>query len=200
MSANSPAALHVQSAPLTARLRAGDTFPTLDLVNIQKTRVVVPDAEGRWTHLQFRRYAGCPVCNLHLQSVIRRHKEIVGAGVREVVVFHSSDKALLPFQGSFPFDVIGDPKKVLYRRFGVTPSLLSLLNPRAWPGIVRGNLLRNKPGGLAENGHFGRPAEFLISPQGLITHAHYGVHAFDQWSVDELLMHRAATAGRLAAN
>jgi hypothetical protein len=42
------------------------------------------------THLQFRRFAGCPICSLHLQSVAARHREIAAAGIREVVLFHST--------------------------------------------------------------------------------------------------------------
>ena len=51
-------------------------------------RIRVPDA-NRLVHLQFRRFAGCPICNLHLRSGARRHDEIAAAGIREVVVFHS---------------------------------------------------------------------------------------------------------------
>ena len=51
--------------------------------------VALPDPD-RLVHLQFRRFAGCPVCNLHLRTIVRRHAEITAAGVREVVVFHSS--------------------------------------------------------------------------------------------------------------
>jgi hypothetical protein len=46
------------------------------------------------------------------------------AGVREVVVFHSSDDELLPYQGRFPFDVIGDPEKLLHRRYGLHQTAL----------------------------------------------------------------------------
>jgi hypothetical protein len=58
----------------------------------------VPDA-GRLVHLQFRRYAGCPVCNLHLRSFAARHDELVVAGIREVVVFHSRAETMREFQG-----------------------------------------------------------------------------------------------------
>lgn len=38
-----------------------------------------------------------------------------------------------------------------------------------------------------EGGHSGLPADFLISKFGDILASHYGVHANDQWSVDEIL-------------
>ncbi len=33
----------------------------------------------------------------------------------------------------------------------------------------------------------GLPADFLIDPDGRVLAAHYGTHANDQWSVDDLL-------------
>ncbi|HLT61434.1 MAG TPA: hypothetical protein VK020_09600, partial [Microlunatus sp.] len=41
----------------------------------------IPDPE-RLTHLQFRRYAGCPVCNRHLRATARRLDDLAAAGVR----------------------------------------------------------------------------------------------------------------------
>jgi hypothetical protein len=36
-------------------------------------------------------------------------------------------------------------------------------------------------------GPLGLPAEFLIAPSGQIKAVKYGTHAYDQWSVDELI-------------
>jgi hypothetical protein len=36
-------------------------------------------------------------------------------------------------------------------------------------------------------GRYGLPADFLISPEGIVLEAHYGEHADDQWSVDDVL-------------
>jgi hypothetical protein len=38
-------------------------------------------------------------------------------------------------------------------------------------------------------GHLGLPTDFLIAPDGRITALKYGRHAYDQWTVDELLDH-----------
>ena len=34
---------------------------------------------------------------------------------------------------------------------------------------------------------FGLPGDFLIAPSGQIEAMKYGTHAYDQWSVDELI-------------
>jgi peroxiredoxin len=153
-------------------------------------------AVGRLVHLQFRRFAGCPVCNLHLQSFVRRQSEIGAAGIREVVVFHSSPEELSQYTGQLPFAVIADPDKHLYAEFGVESAPRALLDPRAWGAIVRGvsrsvrAIARGRepvPPIRPRGGRFGLPAEFLIGRDGRVVASKYGEHADDQWSVDDLL-------------
>jgi len=171
----------------SVRFKAGDAMPVLKLTTIHGKDVVIPDAREKWIHLQFRRFAGCPICNLHMQSVVQRHAEIQKAGIREVVIFHSPNESLLKYQGKFPFDVVGDPEKKLYAQFGVESSIYAILDVRVWPAIVKGVSAKDKPEGDPEGGPLGLPADFLINAEGKIVASHYGRHAYDQWSVDELL-------------
>jgi peroxiredoxin len=174
---------------------SGDVITGRELVAVSGSPVRIPDP-GRLVHLQFRRFAGCPICNLHLRSVVVRHDEIVESGVREVVVFHSPAAELREHVAGLPFDVIADPDKRLYVAFGVESAPRALLDPRAWPKIVRAvidatpRILRGKqaaPAAHPEGGRLGLPADFLIEPGGRLLAHKYGRHAGDQWSVDELL-------------
>ena len=157
------------------QVHVGAVVPARKLATVAGDRIAVPDAE-LLTHLQFRRFAGCPVCNLHLRSMARRHDEIVVTDL--------------------PFALIGDPSRRLYKEFGVEASPRSLLDPRAWWPIARsvlhasavvitrrGPLPPLKPPG----GRFGLPGDFLLAPDDQVLAAHYGSHADDQWSVDDLL-------------
>jgi AhpC/TSA family len=159
----------------------------------------IPEPE-RLVHLQFRRYAGCPICNMHLRSITQHHDEILAAGIREVVVFHSSAETMLGFQGELPFAAIPDPNKELYAEFGVGSSLKAVLNPRApLAGFRARSVVHSVRGamGIGEK-HLGLPADFLIGPDGLVLAAKYGKHASDQWSVDELLELARAHSRQLA--
>jgi peroxiredoxin len=169
------------------KMKAGDAVAAMNLVNIHDAQVNIPRTQSKWVHLQFRRFAGCPICNLHLQSFVRRNAEIESAGIHEVVIFHSPKESLLPYQGKFPFDVIGDPEKKLYAQFGVGTSVFSILDVRAWPAIAKGMRATDRPQGDPEGGSTGLPADFLISADGKIVASHYGRYAYDQWTVDELL-------------
>lgn len=157
--------------------------------------VTLPDP-ARLTHLQFRRFAGCPICNLHLRGFVRRIGEIEAAGIAEVVVFHSTAAEMRRYAAELPFAVIGDPDKALYREFGVEASPRALADVRAVLAIARtfGPVTREllRTGRLPANlsphgGRLGLPADFLIAPDGRVVACKYGAHADDQWSVDEVL-------------
>jgi hypothetical protein len=111
-------------------------------LSIRAERVAIPDPQ-RLVHLQFRRFAGCPICDLGVEAAPR-----------------------------------------------------ALLHPRAWLSIIRAiavsvwSIVRGKakPPALHQAaGRFGLPADFLIASDGRVLACHYGEHAYDQWSVDELL-------------
>ena len=147
-------------------------------------------------HLQFRRFAGCPICSLHLRGFASRHAEVAAAGITEVVFFHSSAEHLRGYQAELPFPVVADPERVHYGRFGVETGVRSLLDPRSWPAAVLGGgqwLSHHSDPAWAGVGdsdgttHLGLPADFLIDPDGSLVAVHYGGHADDQWSVDRLL-------------
>ncbi|MEO3923652.1 peroxiredoxin-like family protein [Micromonosporaceae bacterium B7E4] len=180
--------------------------PARDLTPVTGAALPVPDPD-RLVHLQFRRFAGCPVCNLHLRSIVVRHGEIEAAGVREVVVFHSPADELAEHVADLPFAVIADPDKRLYAEFGVESARRALFDPRAWLPILRAVLrstwaiVRRRerpPATVPHGGRFGLPADFLIAPDGRVLASRYGEHVYDQWSVDELL-ELAARAPRPAS-
>lgn len=187
-------------------IRTGAAVERRLFTTVEGVEVAVPDPQ-LLTHLQFRRFAGCPVCNLHLRSMVRREQEITAAGVREVVFFHASAQELRPYVADLPFAVVGDPEKLVYREFGVEAAPRALLDPRVWPTIAHAvavslrDVLRGRkpmpPSRRPRGGRVGLPADFLIAPDGTVLAAKYGAHAGDQWSVDELLR-LAAEAGHSA--
>jgi peroxiredoxin len=187
-----------ESSETTTRFSVGDTVAPRELTTIRGGTVPLPDpAPGRLVHLQFRRFAGCPICNLHLRSVAARRDEIRAAGIREVVLFHSTVRDMLPYQGDLPFDAVADPDRELYSAFGVGRGARSVLHPKALAtalkpsaaaaylrGVRNGARLTGSPDG---DDRLGLPGDFLIGPDGRIRALKYGEHADDQWPVDELL-------------
>src|SRR5579859_1921347 len=91
------------------KAQLGDIFPSVKLTAASGQQVTIPDPGGDHVHLQLRRFAGCPICNLHLRSIVTRHDEIRSLGIREVVVFHSTAKELAKHEAEMPFPLIPDP-------------------------------------------------------------------------------------------
>jgi peroxiredoxin len=181
-------------------LRIGAVITRRELMTTRSQQIRLPDPASL-VHLQFRRYAGCPFCNLHLRSFAQRHQQLAAAGIREVVVFQSPAADLLAQQGDVPFAVIPDPQRKLYAEFGVASSPRAVLDPRAWLAGVRA-ITKNRPVLPANRQQApGLPADFLLAPDGHVLACKYGVHAYDQWSVDDLLdlasKHIRATDHRL---
>jgi len=177
-----------------ARIAVGERIASLELTALSGP-IGIP-VRGRLTHLQFRRFAGCPVCDLHLSTFTRRHSEVERAGIRQVVLFHSDEEDLRAHVADLPFALVADPEKLLYARFGVEADARALRDPRAWPYILLGvlrSLVRvtrgrqKMPPVSPHGGSIGLPADFLIGPDGAVLACKYGEHAYDQWSVDELL-------------
>lgn len=168
------------------QLHAGEVWPLPALRAVGRGAVAVPGAAA-WTHVQFRRFAGCPICSLHLRRFVRRDEELRGRGISEVIVFASSEQVLGEYAPGFPFPLVADPGREHYRRLGIERSARALLHPAAWLAGVRG--VGTSGARLPErvsNTH-GLPADFLVDAQGRVRACKYGRHADDQWSVDELL-------------
>src|SRR5438067_2337231 len=166
-----------KTAPGAAKLRVGDTFPAPVMTATTGESVTIPDSAGDLVHLQLRRFAGWPICNLHLRSIVARHDEIRSHGIREVVVFHSSAAELAKHEAELPFALIADPERELYRRLGVERGARALLSGRALRAAIAGELVvfgkhSTKRGALGPvkpvGGRFGLPADFLIAPGGRV--------------------------------
>lgn len=171
------------------KLQAGNRIPEFAAENLEgrPLRLPEPDAPSVLVHLQFRRFAGCPICNYHLHGYARRHVELRAAGLREIVLFHSSAAEMRQYQAHLPFDCVADPGKRHYRAWGVETSWRASLHPAALMAGLRGFGVMGRGYDRIENGPLGLPADFLIAPDGRLLASHYGRHAYDNWSVDEVL-------------
>lgn len=182
------------------RLAAGDIVESRTLQTLDGL-LLLPHPEGL-THVQLRRWAGCPVCNLHLRAFVRASDDIAAAGIHELIVFHSSESELERYQPELPFPIVPDPDRRLYRAFGVERSTSALLSPRLWrhvPRIAAGYIRRlwrehQLPRLFPHGGQLGLPADVLLDANGRVIAVKYGEMAYDQWSVDELLA-QASAAG-----
>ena len=59
--------------------------------------VTIPVAGARYTHIQFRRFSGCPICNTHIAELRQKKAQLDAAGIHEVLLFHSSQEDVAAF-------------------------------------------------------------------------------------------------------
>jgi peroxiredoxin len=170
---------------LQRRFIEGDMVSPRELRTIYEDSVLIPD-RAKLVHVQFRRWASCPICNLHLRSFTLRAQEIRSAGIVEIVVFESTAESLRAHDAkSLPFALLADPERKLYSEFGLARGMRAMLDPRAWGAAIKGIRSFGLPSSLKQ--FFNLPADFLITPDGKIVACKYGIHADDQWDVNDLL-------------
>jgi peroxiredoxin len=184
------------SHSITTRRLVGERIARFELRSLAHGALTIP-APGGFAHLSFRRFAGCPVCNLHLRSLARQHERLLAHGVRTIAFFHSDADSMRPYQGDLPFPTVADPERHYYRAFGVERSLAATLHPRAMRAVVAGLATLGRAPWAGGPDPTGLPADFLIAEDGTLTALHYGKHADDQWTVEDIL-ERASVPTRLA--
>jgi peroxiredoxin len=167
------------------KYKAEDVFPQLTVTTSKGTPLTIPVAGVRYTHIQFRRFSGCPICNTHIAALRREKAQLDALGIHEVLFFHSSTEDVAAFHTDLPFDAVGDREKRYYRQFGVESSW-SAVSPAAIKAALA-SILRGSFGLKITGGPLGLPAEFLVAPNGRIKVARYGKHAYDQWPVETSL-------------
>ena len=172
------------------RLGEGDRAPDIQGETISGEIVRPETVRGKPVLLKFYRFAGCPICNLHIREYIRREDELVAAGITVIAVWHSSSRKLArSFRHlDLPFAVLADPLKRLFRAYRVEESwrgMVALPMWRAYIKAMRAGFL-TRPF-FHEGGVTGNPADFLIDARGVVRHAHYGLHYADSLPVDRVL-------------
>jgi hypothetical protein len=107
--------------------------------------------------------------------------------VLTVAFFHSSAEQMSPYQGQLPFPCVADPERRWYGLLGVERSLLAVAHPRVFGAALKGLVAAPSNPFVGGADQTGLPADFLVDRNNLIVAARYGLHANDQWSVDEVL-------------
>lgn len=172
--------------PTATRLTPGQKAPSFSALSLAHGHFTLGGEHGV-LHLQFRRFAGCPICSLHLRSFARRNDELKESGVTEAAVFHSGADALRRYHTDLPFFVLPDENKRLYTLYGLERSISAMMHPKSMWAAMRGMASAPNNPLDAAGGYLGLPADFLIDAQSNLLHVKYGTHADDHWEVDDVL-------------
>jgi len=164
------------------RLQAGQPASPFEVQDIFGRKISLPDFAGQKLMLSFFRYASCPLCNLRVHELILRYPAYRAGGLRVVAFFQSPPESIRKYVGrqDAPFPIIADPRRAVYRQYGVEASWLGWLAAAWWwhPRMIVANLKGYWPGKM-EGSKALIPADFLINPDSTIHTAFYGATIAD---------------------
>lgn len=163
------------------RLEKGTKAPAFAGMTPQGEKVSLTALEGRPIWLAFYRYAGCPLCNLHLYEASLQLDTMPRTDLAMIAVFESSHEQFgnIPhWVCSVPLTLVSDPKKKLYETFGVDARLSAVFQPTVVSSLFRAFRKGFKQGAIT--GELGQvPGHFLIDETGTIEQTYYGRHIDD---------------------
>jgi peroxiredoxin len=171
-------------------LKVGDMAPDFTADALGAGALSLRDVVGSTrVLLKFYRFATCPICNLHMAEVIRRHGELELAGLETVVLFHTPiDELADSVAGELPFTAIADPDKRVFAAYGVEASLSGMASTRVMRDYARALKAGYHSASMSQHGGIkGLPADFIVGIDGKVQYVHYGVNFSDTVPVDEIL-------------
>ena len=156
--------------------------------NHRDESVVLADFKGKKIWLAFYRYASCPLCNLHINNILKRFSEVEEAGLIFLPIFQSSVAEVKKYVGKndVPFQIICDPQEKIYKLYGVGKSYGGFASISVMSKGLKAMMSGHMPGKI--EGEFSRlPSEFVINENFEIIYRYDGKNIGDHPSLDEIL-------------
>lgn len=174
------------------RLNVGDPAPEISGMSINMGEFKLSNLKGRNRALIiFSRYFGCTVCQIDFKELLEAADEIQKTGRMIYITQSGEENAREAIEGKrVSFPVMLDPMEPypLYKAYGVEdfgPQDLPKIRERAMKGREQGF-----QHGAYEGNEKQSPADFIVSTDGRIDHAHYGVLDLEQvlqlWEKDSI--------------
>ena len=172
------------------RLREVEFAPKFKTTDTQKRVFNLEDKREKVLLLAFFRYASCPLCNLRVHQLIQ-NQAILEQQIEIVLVFQSPIDKIEKYVGKqdVPYRIIADPKRKLYKLYGVENSWLGFFKawtikiPKVFSAVIGHRYL---PGSM--EGEIHRiPADFMIDKNGTILNAYYGKDIGDHLPLKEIM-------------
>ncbi|BEP29555.1 redoxin domain-containing protein [Helicovermis profundi] len=170
------------------RLKENSTCPIFKVKDIKGQDIDLRNYKGKYTLVSFYRYASCPLCNLRISELIENEPLLKEKGLSMIAFFESSNDTLNKYmeKQKSPFPIIGDPKRKIYKNFGVEASLLGY--------IIGGLNLKRMSKAFSKGFKLGKsdgiktllPADFLLDSNHKIIRAYYGKDIGDHLPIEEL--------------
>ncbi|MEQ1877317.1 MAG: redoxin domain-containing protein [Bdellovibrionia bacterium] len=177
-------------------LEPGQVAPNFQAATLSGKSITLSDCLGSPVWLIFYRYAGCPICNLHLMALTHRDEILKNINLKVIAVFDSAKNTFPKTLAGEPyptFPIIPDPQHKLYDLYGTSESLAGVAHPKVAVDFFKAMFKGFRQGKIT--GHTGQmPAHFLIDPDGVLDTIYYGRHAADHipWTAVDSFVDRSS--------
>lgn len=172
------------------RLEVGALAPDFDSRTLAGAPVRLSDFRGHPVWLSFYRYASCPLCCFRVHELITMWDATFrDLGILSLTVWQSRPETLQAVAERYepPFELISDPDLRLYEKYKVEKGLTKVFGKEVFTGLA-GAYKSGIPVVRAWEGPpTRRPADFLISPQGVIDVAFYGENVAQMVPFDDVV-------------
>ena len=158
------------------KLKEGDQIVPFEVQDIFGNPVKTAELKGEKVMIAFFRYAECLFCNLRIHQLMEHHLEFEEKGLKLIAIFQSPVEDIRENLGEANplFTIISDPKRELYKHYGIEYSMLGLLKGyihwiKALQAFSRGHYMKRGAGSSKII-----PADFLVNPDQTVHTAFYG--------------------------
>lgn len=160
-------------------LISGQTAPDFSVTDIDGVTIRLADYAGKKLLICFFRYAGCPFCNILLNSLAERYPKLQEQGLEILAFIQSPGETVLGHTAKgqiprTPFPLIADPEREVYDLYDVGTSLPKIarsifIAPKLLTTMYKHRVIEGK----IDGDMFLIPAFFLIGPDNLRIHEAY---------------------------
>ncbi|WP_164848375.1 peroxiredoxin [Halobacteriovorax sp. HLS] len=161
--------------------------PLFNKESFDNENIILESYRGQKVWLAFFRYASCPLCNLRINEMIRRYKELEAEGLKIITVFQSPRTSVEKYvaKQELPFPLICDPQQELYQLYGVKGSYGGLMSLGVVQNLAKASAKGFFPG--VPDGPLNTiPADFLINELGEIVTSFHGKDIGDHIPFEEV--------------
>ena len=172
-------------------INVGEKVPSFDTNDVNGQKVEIE--EGKKYIISFHRYMGCVWCQMDIIKLLKEKDKIKEKGVEVIIFIQSPEEVVKEYLKDFPdfpFRLVPDPEKKVYKIFGVeSGSFLDLVSPTALLRTLKDPPLLSKyrfvKGGVKGDRYL-RPAFFVVD-NGIVICAYKSKNVADSPDISEML-------------
>lgn len=162
-----------------SQVSVGDRAPPFSATTWLGENIELESYLGRKVWLAFFRFASCPLANLRIHEIGKRH-DLSADGLQILAVFPSPRERIAAHVGRQKplFPLVSDPHETLYMLYGLRASVAGLIGRDVGLRTVEAAALGFLPGPM--DGTITRlPGDVLIDETGIVRHVHNGEDVAD---------------------